>query len=463
MSGLAEILFTLGKKVQGSDIAENNNTKRLEKCGIKVLIGHCADNTKDAGIVVLSSAIASSNPEVKAALEAGIPVIKRAELLKEIMRMKWAVSVAGTHGKTTTTSLVASVLDSADLDPTVINGGVLNAYSSNARVGSGDWLVAEADESDGTFIKIPTTVAVVTNIDPEHLSYYGTFDKLKQAFHTFVENIPFYGFAVLCLDNDNVREMIPHIKDRRVITYGFRKGAHIRATNVRVEGLGICFDVAISKSQAELLGVSPAIKNIHLPMVGVHNVSNALASIAVGLGMKLSPESIRNGLSNFKGVCRRFTQTGAYSGANIFDDYAHHPEEIKVALKAAKTIAKGKVIAVKQPHRFSRLQELFGDFCACFEDADLLFMAPIYTAGEKPIPGITRDSLVEGIREINKQTDVQTIDDESELPLAIKKTINPGDVVIFLGAGSVSNWARALPEQLENLPEAYIASVTKAS
>lgn len=444
MSGIAEILHNLGYSVQGSDIADSANVKRLRDLGIKVSIGHAAENVADASVVVISSAVKGDNPEVIAAREKLLPVVRRAEMLGELMRLKWSIAVGGTHGKTTTTSLIAAVLEAAALDPTVINGGIINAWGTNARLGDGEWMVCEADESDGTFLKLPAAIAVVTNIDPEHLDHYGTFDELRKAFVNFVENIPFYGFAALCIDHAEVQAMIARVSDRRIITYGFSPQADVRAENMTTGANGTSFDVVISDRKTD---ESRTISGITLAMYGVHNVQNALAAVAIATEMGLDDDVLNRALSTFEGVKRRFTQTGVVDDITIIDDYGHHPVEITAVLKAAREVAKERVIAVMQPHRYTRLRDLFEDFCTCFNDADAVIIADVYEAGEEPIEGISKDTLVEGLRERGHRT-VVALENPGTLATVIDQTAMPGDYVVCLGAGSISTWANALPDQL---------------
>ena len=444
MSGIAEILHNLGYSVQGSDIADSANVKRLRDLGIRVSIGHAAENVADASVVVISSAVKGDNPEVIAAREKLLPVVRRAEMLGELMRLKWSIAVGGTHGKTTTTSLIAAVLEAAALDPTVINGGIINAWGTNARLGDGEWMVCEADESDGTFLKLPVAIAVVTNIDPEHLDHYGTFDELRKAFVNFVENIPFYGFAALCIDHAEVQAMIARVSDRRIITYGFSPQADVRAENMTTGANGTSFDVVISDRKTD---ESRTISGITLAMYGVHNVQNALAAVAIATEMGLDDDVLNRALSTFEGVKRRFTQIGVVDDITIIDDYGHHPVEITAVLKAAREVVKERVIAVMQPHRFTRLRDLFEDFCTCFNDADAVIIADVYEAGEEPIEGISKDTLVEGLRERGHRT-VVALENPETLATVIDQTAMPGDYVVCLGAGSISTWANALPDQL---------------
>lgn len=450
MSGIAEILHNLGYKVQGSDIAENANVQRLRKLGIEVMVGHTPKHVEDAQVVVVSTAVKADNPEVIAARERFAPIVRRAEMLGELMRLKWSIAVGGTHGKTTTTSMVAAMLDAADLDPTVINGGIINAYGTNARLGAGEWMVVEADESDGTFTKLPATIAVVTNIDPEHLDFYGSVEALHDAFETFIENIPFYGFAVLCIDHPVVQSLIGRIEDRRIITYGLSPQADVRATNIVTEKGGAWFDVVIADRRS---GDERHVEGLSLPMLGRHNVQNALAAVAIAGALDLDESIIRKGLSGFEGVKRRFTKTGEAGGVTVIDDYGHHPVEIGAVLQAARLATKGKVIAVMQPHRYSRLASLFEDFCSCFNDADHVIVAHVFAAGEQPLEGFDRDTLVEGLR-ARGHRHAQGLDDEKDLAQLVFDLAAPGDLVVCLGAGNITAWANALPEQLAELQTA---------
>ncbi len=445
MSGIAEILHNLGYRVQGSDVAENANVQRLRQLGIEVVIGQRAENLGDAQVAVASSAIKESNPELVAARDGFIPVVRRAEMLGELMRLKWSVAVGGTHGKTTTTSLIAAVLDAADYDPTVINGGIINAYGTNARLGDGDWMVVEADESDGTFVKLPATVAVVTSIDPEHMDFYGSEEVLHDAFEAFVENIPFYGFAVLCIDHPAVQGLIGRIEDRRIVTYGFSPQADVRGLEVAVGEQKTTFDLAITGHPA---GEERTLVGLELPMVGRYNVQNALAAAAVANEMGIPDDVLRKGLAAFGGVKRRFTRTGEAGGITIIDDYAHHPVEIAAVLEAARQSTEGQVIAVVQPHRYTRLSELFEGFCTCFNDADHVIVADVYPAGETPIEGADRDGLAAGLRSRGHRQ-VTALTDPSVLPGLIADLGAAGDLVICLGAGNITAWANALPGDLE--------------
>jgi len=449
MSGIAEVLHNLGYKVQGSDLAESANTRRLAELGIKVSVGHRADNVGNAQVVVVSSAVKKDNPEVLAARARLVPVVRRAEMLGELMRLKWSIAVGGTHGKTTTTSMVAAMLDAGGLDPTVINGGIINAYGTNARIGAGDWMVVESDESDGSFLRLPATIAIVTNVDPEHLDHYGTFDALRDAFVRFVENIPFYGFAVLCVDHPEVQALIPRVADRRLVTYGLGNNADVRAINVRLDRGGADFDVQIENRATNQ---SRVIVDLRLPMFGQHNVQNALAAIAVATEMGLSDETIRRALAGFAGVKRRFTKTGEAHGITVIDDYGHHPVEIAATLRAARQSYgdSGRVIAVMQPHRYTRLAGLRDEFATCFIDADSVIIAEVYAAGEAPIEGVNRDMLVGLVRRAGHR-DVSALDAPADLPGMIWRIARPGDVVVCLGAGNITAWAAALPGQLQQL------------
>lgn len=447
MSGIAEVMHNLGYKVQGSDAAESANVQRLRQLGIDVEIGQNEDNLNDARVVVISSAIKSDNPEVMAAREKHLPVVRRSEMLAELMRLKWCVSVAGTHGKTTTTSMIAALLDSGGLDPTVINGGIINAHGTNAYLGGGDWMVVEADESDGTFIRIPSTVAVVTNIDPEHLDHYGDFDALRDAFASFIENIPFYGFAVLCIDHPEVQSMMGRIEDRRVLSYGVSPQADFRVTDIKAANGGVSFNVVVRNREGDIV---ETLSDMRLPMPGHHNVLNSVAAIAVAYEMGVNPADIRKGLAAFGGVKRRFTKTGEVNGVTVIDDYGHHPVEIAAVLSAARQAASGKVVAVVQPHRYSRLRDLFEEFCTCFNDADTVIVSHVYSAGEKPIEGFDQTSLIDGLR-AHGHKHVLPLEGPKALADVISQVAESGDLVVCLGAGDISSWAHDLPKQLETL------------
>ncbi len=447
MSGIAEVLHNLGYRVQGSDISENYNVERLRAAGVPIAIGHDAANLGAAQVVVTSTAVRRDNPEVAAARARLIPVVRRAEMLAELMRLKWSIAIGGTHGKTTTTSLVAAVLEAARLDPTVINGGIVNAYGTNTRLGAGDWMVVEADESDGSFLKLPAVVAVVTNMDPEHLDHWGTAEAMKEGYAQFVGNIPFYGFAVLCMDHPEVQAMIPRLSDRRIVTYGFSPQADVRAERVITDRMGATFEVTVTDRAA---GRSRTLKPFRLPMLGQHNVQNALAAIAVGIEMDVDEQTIRTALAGFKGVKRRFTRVGEAGGITVIDDYGHHPVEIAAVLKAARQAGARDVIAVVQPHRYSRLHSLFDEFCQCMNDAGTVIVADVYAAGELPIPGVDKDALVEGLRAHGHRSVVPLPGPES-LAEMIHAIARPGDYVVCLGAGNITQWAHALPEQLAAL------------
>ncbi|GBR07334.1 UDP-N-acetylmuramate--L-alanine ligase [Asaia siamensis] len=447
MSGIAEVLHMLGYKVQGSDISESANVLRLRKLGITVAIGHDEANLGGAQVVVTSTAVKKDNPEVLAARARLIPVVRRAEMLAELMRLRWAVAIGGTHGKTTTTSLVACVLEQAKLDPTVINGGIIEAYGTNTRMGSGDWMVVEADESDGSFLRLPAVIAVVTNMDPEHLDHWGTAEAMQAAYDQFVSNIPFYGFAVLCIDHPAVQQMIPRLSDHRIVTYGFSPQADVRADKLITDRLGATFEVVItSRTQKTTRRAGP----FRLPMLGQHNVLNALAAIAVASEMDISDETIRLALAGFRGVKRRFTRCGDYNGITVIDDYGHHPVEIAAVLRAARQAGARDVIAVVQPHRYSRLEALFSDFCTCMNDAGTVIVTDVYAAGEAPIEGVNRDSLIEGLRASGHRS-VVPLPGPEHLAEMINAIAKPGDFVVCLGAGTITNWAHALPGQLAEL------------
>ncbi len=442
MSGIAEVMHNLGYTVQGSDIAEGYVVEGLRARGIKVMIGHAAENLGDAAVVVTSTAVKRSNPEVVAALEHRVPVVRRAEMLAELMRLKRTVAVAGTHGKTTTTSMVAALLDAGGVDPTVINGGIINSYGSNARLGASDWMVVEADESDGSFLRLDGTIAVVTNIDPEHLDHYGSFDAVKEAFVEFIENVPFYGCAVLCIDHPEVQAVIPRVRDRRVVTYGFSAQADVRGENVTPYPGGNRFDVMIRQRD----GSQRRIEGIDLPMAGRHNVQNALAAVAVASEMGCEDSEIQGGFSNFHGVKRRFTKVGEVNGATVIDDYGHHPVEIRAVLAAAREgVGTGRVIAVVQPHRFTRLRDHLEDFESAFNDADMVFAAPVYAAGEQPIDGISSDTMVQGMKARGHRS-AQVVAGPDELAEALAEVVQPGDMVVCLGAGDITKWAAGLAD-----------------
>lgn len=458
MSGIAEVLHNLGYQVKGSDISSNQNTSRLENLDIPITIGHKIENVEGAEVVVVSTAVKQDNPELQAAKALRIPVIHRSEMLAEIMRLKFSIAVAGTHGKTTTTSLIASILDTAGLDPTVINGGIINAYNTNARLGTGEWTVVEADESDGSFVRLPATIAVITNIDPEHMEYYKTFDNLKDYFTNFLKNLPFYGLGILCIDHPVVRKLAFSNNDRRIITYGFSEDADIRAVNLRYNQDGIVFDVEINpsihKSRLKLvdnghnIAVLPfRLKDIALPMMGKHNVQNALSAIVVAKELGLADHILRQAFNNFKGVKRRFTIVGFSNGIRIVDDYAHHPVEIRAVIQAAKLSTNGRLISVLQPHRYSRLHNLFEEFTDCFDGSDVVILAPVYSAGEEPISDINSHQLAQAIRA--KGFSVYEVGDARELACKIADLAQQNDTVLCMGAGSITNWTATLPLELD--------------
>ncbi len=444
MSGIAEILNGQGYTVRGSDAAANANVQRLRDMGIIVEIGQSGENLKDAAVVVVSSAIKKDNPELVAARAQGLPIVRRAEMLAEIMRFKNAIAIGGTHGKTTTTSLVAALLDAGGLDPTVINGGIINAYGTNARDGAGEWMVVEADESDGTFVKLPADVAVVTNVDPEHLDHYKGFDAVRKAYINFVENVPFYGFAVMCLDHPEVQALVGEIEDRRVISYGTNPQADVRLFDLRTDNGSSHFSIAI---RDRLSGAERRIDNLMLPMPGQHNMLNATAAVAVADQLGIGADAIRSGLARFAGVKRRFTRTGTVAGVTIIDDYGHHPVEIASVLKAARLSARRDVIAVVQPHRYTRLRDLFDEFATCFNDADTVLVAPIYPAGEAPIAGVTHEELVARLI-ARGHRDARILPGPEDLAPILKDRAVEGDYVVCLGAGSITQWANALPDEL---------------
>lgn len=440
MSGIAEVLLEYGYTVQGSDLKASPITQRLERLGAKLFYGQKAENLEEAEVVVISSAIKRGNPELDAARSRGLPVVRRAEMLAELMRLKSNIAVAGTHGKTTTTTMMAELMVGGGFDPTVINGGIIHAYGSNARMGQGEWMVVEADESDGTFNRLPATIAIVTNIDPEHMEHWGDFDTLRDGFHDFVSNIPFYGLAVCCTDHPEVQALVGRITDRRVVTYGFNAQADVRAINLTYKRGTAYFDIALQADDRVIEGCS-------LPMPGDHNVSNALAAVAVSHHLGTSDEDIRAALAGFKGVNRRFTKVGEVNGITIIDDYGHHPVEIAAVLKAARQACDGRVIAVHQPHRYSRLDSLFEDFCGCFHEADIVGISEVFSAGEDPIEGADRDGLVAGlIRHGHRHA--LAIEEQDDLTKLVKAEAKPGDMVVCLGAGTISAWARELADKL---------------
>ncbi len=444
MSGIAEVMHNLGYAVQGSDVAEGYVIEGLRARGIPVAIGHDADNLGDAAVVVTSTAIRRENPEVAAAYERRVPVVRRAEMLAELMRLKSTVAVAGTHGKTTTTSMIAAMLDAGGVDPTVINGGIINSYGSNARLGASDWMVVEADESDGSFLRLDGTVAVVTNIDPEHLDHYGSFEAVKDAFVEFIENVPFYGAAVLCLDHPEVQALLPRVRDRRIVTYGFSAQADVRGVNVVPGAGGNSFECLVRSRD----GSVRSIENVHLPMAGRHNVQNALAAIAVAIELGLDDATIQKGFGAFGGVKRRFTKVGETGGVTIIDDYAHHPVEIRAVLSAAREGGTGRVIAVVQPHRYSRLGGLMDEFAQAFNDADVVYVAPVYAAGEAPVDGVSAGALVERLKARGHRAATETFDAAALAGVLAEEAV-AGDIVVCLGAGDITKWAAGLAAGIE--------------
>ncbi|MFT9099019.1 MAG: UDP-N-acetylmuramate--L-alanine ligase [Zymomonas mobilis subsp. pomaceae] len=456
MSGIAEVMHNLGYQVQGSDISEGYSVEALRNLGIKVLIGHHADNVKGVAVVVVSSAIHRGNPEVEAALEQRIPVVRRAEMLAELMRLKSTVAIAGTHGKTTTTSMVAALLDAGGIDPTVINGGIINSYGSNARLGDSDWMVVEADESDGSFLRLDGTLAIVTNIDPEHLDHYGSFEKVQDAFVEFISNVPFYGAAFLCIDHPIVQSIMPRIRDRRIITYGFSAQSDIRATDITPVMGGNRFTAIIRSRE----GGNRRIENIFLPMPGRHNIQNALSAIGVALEFAIPDTAILDGFSRFGGVKRRFSRVGEISvdggSVLVIDDYGHHPVEIKAVLSAAREGAQQRVIAVVQPHRFTRLHDLMIEFQSAFNDADMVFVTPVYAAGEDPIVGVDAQTLVSGLKQHGHRF-VQAVDSPRSLAIALADILRADDIIICLGAGDITKWAAGLASDVTAIREAHYA------
>jgi len=463
MSGIAEVLHNLGYEVRGSDLTENPNVQRLRQLGIVIKIGHEASHIQGAQVVVVSSDIKPTNVELLGARDQRIPIIRRAEMLAELMRFKLSVAISGTHGKTTTTSLIAALFDAALLDATVVNGGIINAYGTNARLGKGEWIIVEADESDGSFTRLPATIAVVTNIDAEHMDFYASFDHLKKAFVDFVERVPFYGLGIMCIDHPEIRKTFAQLLDRRIMTYGFSDDANIRGVNLRQTPQGTTFDVEITTPAAlahralarSTISVLPRkIKDLFLPMMGQHNVQNALAVVAVAQELNLSDIIIRQAFASFAGVKRRFTKTGVGAGITVIDDYAHHPVEIKTVLAAARQATKGRIIAIAQPHRYSRLHHLFSDFVTCFEGVDALIVAPVYGAGENPIEGVNASALVAAIK-ASSNLKVQELTEIQSLPALAYSLFSggpqEGDMILCLGAGHITQWATALPQQLNNL------------
>ena len=452
MSAIAEVMHTRGYRVRGSDLKNSANLERLRAHGIICLIGHDPANVEGAAHLVISSAVKAGNPEFEAAKERGLPIIRRAEMLAELMRPCATVSITGTHGKTTTTSLIADLLKGADLDPTVIAGGIINAWGTNARIGKGKWMVVEADESDGTFLKLPTQIGVVTNIDPEHMDYWPSLEVLHQAFHQFIDAIPFYGLAVACIDHPVVRELLAKLggaaNGRRTLTYGVARDADIRLSNLRPDHNKITFDADLGPA---VKGGTRKLEDLTLPILGHYNALNALGALAAATEAGVSDEIIRKTFAAFSGVKRRFTRAGEWRGIAVYDDYAHHPVEIAAVLRAARMAGKGRIVAVVQPHRYTRLQALFNEFSACLDDADIVVVTPVYSAGEAPIPGIDRDELASGLRR-HGHPQVLTVDDEETLIETIASVAKSGDLVVGLGAGTITDWINALPKKLEQQP-----------
>ena len=451
MSGIAEIMHNLGYQVQGSDLNENDNVLRLRNIGIKVLLGHQPENIHNVSVVVKSTAVKETNPEILAARAKRIPVVKRSEMLAELMRLKISIAVSGAHGKTTTTAFIAALFETAELSPTVVNGGIINTKGTNAYLGSSDYLIAEADESDGTFIRIPATIAVITNIDAEHLDYYGNFDRLKEAYEAFIHNLPFYGFAVVCKDHPEVANLISKIQDREIITYGINSEyLDIKAINIVENIAGSVFDVEVSE---RVIGQKFTAEKINLPVAGRHNILNALAAIAIGIKLKFKTQYIIDAFAKFKGVKRRFTKTGEVNEVSIIDDYAHHPAEIKATLctatQATKLNKNARIIAIVQPHRYSRVENLFSEFVHCFDDADVVFVSDIYSAGEVPIDGVNKEVLISSLRQNYKNKEILSLDSPDKLPEILTKLTKAGDIVIFMGAGTSTKWANELPEAWE--------------
>jgi UDP-N-acetylmuramate--alanine ligase len=449
MSAIAEVMHTRGYRVQGSDLKDGANLERLRARGIPCLIGHDPANVDGAAHLVISSAVKAGNPEFEAAKERGLPIIRRAEMLAELMRPCATVSITGTHGKTTTTSLIAELFQGADLDPTVIAGGIINAWGTNARIGKGEWMVVEADESDGTFLKLPTQIGVITNIDPEHMDFWPSLEALHQAFHQFIDAIPFYGLVVACIDHPVVRELLAKLggaaNGRRTLTYGVARDADIRLANLRPDHNRITFDADLGPA---VKGGARKLEDLTLPVLGHYNALNALGALAAATEAGIGDEAIRAGLADFSGVKRRFTRVGEWQGIAVYDDYAHHPVEIAAVLRAARIGGNGRIIAVMQPHRYTRLQSLFNEFSACLDDADVVVVTPVYSAGEAPIPGIDRDELASGLLR-HGHPNVLTVEDEENLVQTVASVAQPGDLVVGLGAGTITDWINALPSKLE--------------
>ena len=446
MSGIAEILFQSGYHVQGSDLKQSNNTNRLEKLGIKVFIGQKKSNIIDAKIIVVSTAISEKNEEFIAAKKMFLPIVHRSEMLGELMRLKQSIAIAGTHGKTTTTSLIAKMIEDNGMDPTIINGGIISSLHSNARLGNGEWMVVEADESDGSFSKLNPTAAIITNIDLEHLDYHKNEDNLENAFYNFVSSIPFYGFVCLCIDNPRTQRLISKLENKKVITYGMSANADIRATNIYYKNHRMNFSLNIKNNKE----FEDNVYKIEFSMIGMHNIQNALATIATGIELKIPLTKIKNTLKNFTGVERRFQKVGNFKNTTIIDDYGHHPVEINSALSAARFLApESKIIAIFQPHRYSRLKDLFDDFCSCFNKADHVFLLDVYAAGEKSIKKFESINLEKGLADYGHKN-VLYIQNQNLLAKNLLKLIQPNDLIICLGAGSITKIANNLEEELKN-------------
>jgi len=451
MSGIAEVLINLGFKVSGSDLKEGETTKRLVSLGADIACGHRRENIKDADVVVISSAVKEDNPEVMEAHRRLVPVIPRAEMLAELMRLKRGVAIAGTHGKTTTTSMVSTILSGAGIDPTVVIGGKLNSIGSNAKLGQGEYLVAEADESDGSFLYLSPTLSVVTNIDPEHLDHYGSMEEVMKAYLYFINKVPFYGLSVLCIDNKNIQRLLPSIR-KPFVTYGMTPQATFQATDIVFDGMNASFTV---KEKGVELG------RLSIGMPGMHNVYNALAAVAVSTSIDIDFDTIRSGMEGFCGIQRRFQLKGEHGGISVIDDYGHHPTEIKATLSAAKKGWDRRVVAVFQPHRYSRTKELFEDFVTAFNEADLLILTDIYAAGEKAIEGVTGRHLFEEVVK-HGHRDVSYVADVADVPALLHDKTRRGDMVITMGAGNVnSSGEQFLQELKESSPLKIVSRGTK--
>ena len=448
MSGIAEILLQSGYLVQGSDINPTKITKRLNKLGAKIFIGHNSGNINQANIIVYSSAITEKNPELIEAKKLSIPIVHRSEMLGELMRLKQSIAVAGTHGKTTTTSLISKLLEQNNMDPTIINGGIISSLASNAKLGEGKWMVVEADESDGSFSRLIPTIAIVTNIDLEHMDFHKTESNLEKAFTNFISSIPFYGFAAVCIDHPRIQKILAKVTNKKIITYGYSPNADIRAINTRFVDGKMIFDVSY-KDKVEKN--TSFIKNIIFSMIGYHNVLNALAAISVALELGISITIIKKSLNSFSGVQRRFQYITKIDNAKIYDDYGHHPEEIKAALSAAKLIKNNsKILAIFQPHRYTRLKNHFEEFCSSFNDADKVILLNIYAAGEKKLINYENTDLEEGIRNYGHKN-VESLKDDEKIFEKIFKNLKNFDIIIFLGAGNITNIANSLSKKIKTL------------